>query len=363
MEGAKSVDPTMKKVWIATHDDRVRPEHLDAEAEYSDGIPMNQDFVVGSSYLSQPGDPIGEAEDVINCFTEDQIVKINPRSIKKIYRSFYKGDVITFKLSNGKEFTCTPNHPILTQFGWVAAKELNSSFNLIHANFVKSLTGDFDINDIPITFKEIYNSISVIGYNVRVALINVNFYGDIPNSDVDIISTKNFLLNTYPSFTSKITSNIILKLSNLGMSSFFSNSLLYCRLMMERMRKASHYFISLLCNPSLFFKSGIFKSYQISLASIPYMKSIFANDSLNNIPRNSELFTKPKDAKTRLIQVNDFLLINRGAIRPEDMIGISVITTHDYKGFVYTLETDTQIYEVNSIIARNCRCTIAFIPG
>jgi hypothetical protein len=33
--------------------------------------------------------------------------------------------------------------------------------------------------------------------------------------------------------------------------------------------------------------------------------------------------------------------------------------TH-YDGFVYTLETDNQMYDINSFVARNCRCTVGF---
>lgn len=60
------------KEWLATRDDRTRPTHLQAWADYSEGgdpgpIPLGQTFSVGGSELLYPGDPAGSPEETINC--------------------------------------------------------------------------------------------------------------------------------------------------------------------------------------------------------------------------------------------------------------------------------------------------------
>jgi hypothetical protein len=62
--GAKATGAT-EKYWIATRDNRVRPEHLAAEAQNPKGI--DEPFLIGGIPMECPGDPDGLAEDVINC--------------------------------------------------------------------------------------------------------------------------------------------------------------------------------------------------------------------------------------------------------------------------------------------------------
>ena len=58
------------KEWLATGDDRTRPDHMDAWARYREGgnpgpIPINEAFIVGCAHMMHPGD--GPPEQVCNC--------------------------------------------------------------------------------------------------------------------------------------------------------------------------------------------------------------------------------------------------------------------------------------------------------
>lgn len=63
--GAESMGADLK-VWISVHDDRTREDHLDAEDEYEDGIPLNAYFDVGGDSMMHPGDG-ALPEENINC--------------------------------------------------------------------------------------------------------------------------------------------------------------------------------------------------------------------------------------------------------------------------------------------------------
>jgi Phage Mu protein F like protein len=54
----------LDKVWLASHDDRVRPTHRAADGQRQ---PLNQPFIVGGWPLMYPGDKNGPPEEVINC--------------------------------------------------------------------------------------------------------------------------------------------------------------------------------------------------------------------------------------------------------------------------------------------------------
>jgi hypothetical protein len=58
-----------------------------------------------------------------------------------------------------------------------------------------------------------------------------------------------------------------------------------------------------------------------------------------------------------LDNISDFFDTHTLSVHSDDVIS-SVI--HNYKGYVYTFETTQQMYEINSIIARNCRCAVTY---
>ena len=64
LEAAKSIGLPMTKDWIATRDDRTRDDHLAADGQTVD---LDEKFSVGGESLECPGDPSGDAGNVINC--------------------------------------------------------------------------------------------------------------------------------------------------------------------------------------------------------------------------------------------------------------------------------------------------------
>lgn len=63
-EQAMFVDPNAEKIWLATEDSRTRPSHRAADGQT---VKIGETFNVGGSKLRYPGDPLGAAEDCINC--------------------------------------------------------------------------------------------------------------------------------------------------------------------------------------------------------------------------------------------------------------------------------------------------------
>lgn len=58
----------------------------------------------------------------INCVLGD--TKVSGPRISTAYRREYSGEVVIIRTATGHELTITPNHPILTEVGWLAAGKL-----------------------------------------------------------------------------------------------------------------------------------------------------------------------------------------------------------------------------------------------
>jgi SPP1 gp7 family putative phage head morphogenesis protein len=55
-----------KKEWLATQDDRTRDDHADPDVD-GQVRPIDDAFDVGDDQLMYPGDPDGDADEVVNC--------------------------------------------------------------------------------------------------------------------------------------------------------------------------------------------------------------------------------------------------------------------------------------------------------
>jgi phage portal protein BeeE len=60
------IDEKVLKTWITAGDENVRPTHVEAGAQYADGIPIQEMFHVGNDEMDAPGNGSDPAE-VINC--------------------------------------------------------------------------------------------------------------------------------------------------------------------------------------------------------------------------------------------------------------------------------------------------------
>jgi hypothetical protein len=54
----------MSKEWLATKDDRTRPDHIAADGQQ---VEMNGKFIVGGVLMDRPGDTSAPAEQTVNC--------------------------------------------------------------------------------------------------------------------------------------------------------------------------------------------------------------------------------------------------------------------------------------------------------
>lgn len=131
----------------------------------------------------------------VNCLPGNTLV--TPRGdVTGVSKRWYDGDVIVFRTTSGNELTCTPNHPILTDRGFVPADSIDVGNNVISDSSSQGV-GLSDGNNIdePTPIEDIaesfINSSEVVTRPVPVSPID--FHGDGAGSEVAIIGANRFL--------------------------------------------------------------------------------------------------------------------------------------------------------------------------
>lgn len=106
----------LMRIRIGVNDSRERPEHVAINNEV---VAFDEPYSNGEMV---PGD------NSYNCFVPDTLVQ---GSYVAGLCAEYLGEVLTIRTAGGRELTVTPNHPILTPRGFVAANALSEGDDLI----------------------------------------------------------------------------------------------------------------------------------------------------------------------------------------------------------------------------------------
>ena len=335
----------LKKKWLSTIDGRTRERHINLMGQERE---LDDTF---SNGLMFPGDN-GPASEVVNCFIGETLI-YSDSPIKNSFKHWYEGELITVKTATGIEFTGTPNHPILTDKGWVALGSLNKTYNLVVGNIANDFVSRVNpnINTINTSMVEFHNSVKGIFKSKWVSSALVNFHSYIPHSNVEIVFIKSFLKNWRKSSFFNFVKKINFKFSG------FKRLFLSCYSFINKFRFRSFFtsscFVRFFGNISSFFKRRIFHSNIHCFASVPRFNIRFSKNSINNLPRYSEELSKCLNGFTGVVEFDQIVDINR-----------IVSSCH-----VYNLHTENNLYLINSIpknnskcngkgiIVHNCRCT------
>lgn len=179
-----------EKVWLATEDSRTRPGHAEANGQR---VPLDGFFRLRTQQgttitLRYPGDTNGPPGEIINCFPGDARVS---GDVVGATRHWYEGELVEITTGRGHKLAGTPNHPILTPKGWVAIGSLNEGGDVISRcsarNCDRPSPDGLDVDDVEPRIEKVFDAASRGGERVRVPRLAVNFHGDRPAQDVDVV--------------------------------------------------------------------------------------------------------------------------------------------------------------------------------
>jgi hypothetical protein len=114
-------------------------------------------------------------------------------------KRWFDGEVVIVKTAAGREFTCTPNHPILTDRGWLAAGLLDVGGNIVgyRGGDWVALTGG-DGKNVPAPIHEIAEAVFAAELVSPVPMIPTaeDFHGDGEGSEIAIVWSDRLLSYT-----------------------------------------------------------------------------------------------------------------------------------------------------------------------
>lgn len=338
----------LKKVWMATPDGRTRDWHIDMDGQE---VGIHENFIDGlGNELEYPGDPVGDPATVYNCFIGETSVAVNS-DVVRTYKHEYDGDLITIKTAGGVEFTCTPNHPILTTNGWIHANLLNKGNNIL-VTFIgdeRTFRSNPYIKHVFTRFDAVHKFFDK-GICQRATALDVNFHGDIPTADVEIVTEERFLRDNRDVGGSKFINEFLFKSSDVP---FASDSTL-----MEHFGGVG--------KPTLGDVSGEGKAFSFFGCGLRHSKI----HGLRPVAWGDSGFFKPIDdnGSCDTVILGECLNGFTGMVFADEIIYVNVVRSH---AFVYNLQSENGYYYVNNIIAendeknngimaiaKNCRCTM-----
>ena len=336
-ERAQRLGIDMEIEWLATLDGRTRSSHRALDGER---IQLGEKF---SNGLRWPADPYGPASEIWNCFVGD--TKAVPLGgLQRSFRRFYDGDAVTVVTASGVNFTCTPNHPILTSEGWVLAGLLDDSYDLFVADLGNGLDSSGvkpDIKHVGASLEAIHEFVSVPLDN-RASSLGVYFHEDVLARNVDVVTEERALRVNQKTLGLEPIDEISLELPDTLASSdgpkmkFVGTPMTPPDSLMSSGSK-----------PRALLGSGIRHALEHGL------RTVSGSDSS---PLESDIYDTSTDAEV----LGESLHALSAVVKLDHVVNVDVhpIATH-----VYNLQTESGTYLASSsdniqvyIIAHNCRC-------
>ena len=348
---AEEMGIEVRKKWLATLDQRTRDTHqaLDGQEQ-----PIDEPFVVDGMKIDYPGDPLAPPELVYNCFVGETSAYTNCE-IERSYCHEYKGELIEIETSCGVKFTCTPNHPILTLGGWVSAASLHNGDDLLVTKVGNRLGfgRNCNVKHVLSCMKTFHDSFKGSGLVSRNSTLSVNFHGDIPASEVEIITKKRFLPdNRNPGISERIKKFLF----ELPYKAFACK----CSFMKHlwRIGFSTFSFICGKCKSFPLFWGRFGHSQKHGLRPIALFNPGGVQPLNDNVAGNIQIISNCLDGFTGIVLADNIISVNKCSG-----------CTH-----VYNLQTENGYYFVNTIITKsagkrngfaaishNCRCTLTYV--
>jgi hypothetical protein len=242
----------------------------------------------------------------------------------------------------GYETTISPNHPVLTDRGWIAAGKLKLTDNVAYSTRREWEVGvELDSEDMPTMIEEIASTFGKTGgvTTVEVETTSPDFHSDGEGSKVAVIRTNRLLVNGRDTMVHK---NIFYQLFRRIQNSL----LLYSQRTFDE-------FFRLYCTTFSRYVSGSNLGSSLSLGHMgPFYRFGLALCSKGDIhpleeldqdlPSDAELFKEAVDGGAGPIQFGKLVDIRRD---------------RNFSGHVYNLDSGGY-YIANGLVVKNCRCAI-----
>lgn len=267
--------------------------------------------------------------------------EVQGEEVSGVSQRWYEGEVVEITTRNGHQLTGTPNHPILTQRGWIPLGLLVEGDSVFSSSRSQGMTLDtvVDIQDRPPCMKQVFDLASIAGTIVRHRGVKEEFHGDGFESDVDVVLPEGFLLD-----------NIVPQLSYPFRQGIFPESFMgKGGLPTER---ESMQMVVGLGNEAITSMSG--RHSVSTLLRRPSGVHQFPGSGVATDGDSPTFQVGPYMMRSQIIATPEGLSRLPSDVRRDDVVSVRKKT---FAGHVYNLQTKGHWYIANGIVAHNCEFT------
>ena len=204
-------DRFVKKRWRHSGKANEREDHLafgGTEAEWG------EPFVLPSgARMMHPRDAsLGAgASDIVKCYAP--WVPISPIGLQRSIARRYCGELVHLSIGGEVDLAVTPNHPVLTQRGWLRADLVVEGDYLVECSSLGlpiEAARQPEIGDAYPTAEQLHNAAQALGYTVRAPRADVNLHGERPDEDVDVVTVNDGLRGRLQALSLKVFGDLSL---------------------------------------------------------------------------------------------------------------------------------------------------------
>lgn len=161
--------------------ERIRPRYWrrTLQGEYSCGLCV---IAATNRYRVEELNPIHP-----NCIPEGSRVRAD--GVLAVARRRYAGELAILATAHGNDVSVTPNHPVLTHRGWVAARDVGEGDHLVNSARLdrESRNGPHERQRPPL-IEDVWYAASVTGF-VRMPMAPEDFHGDGADGEIEVVRT------------------------------------------------------------------------------------------------------------------------------------------------------------------------------
>lgn len=272
--------------------------------------------------------------------------RIAAQSISASSERWYDGEFIIILTAGGKQLSCTPNHPILTQSGWVAAGELDvGSYVVAASGGYWETAGNNKHQYMPTTIKEITETFrcsrQVITSEVPVS--PEDFHSDGIGSEVAIIRSDRLLVDKW----NVVLGKQVTELPFIEGDSPMSMSLLN--------RQGS---VASFLKTDMSSTGRSMSGYSLPMAFGGRHLRPLKEFGISASAWRNVVIDQPLVDRTTIdpILLGQLILGNSAEVTLDQIVDRKVSSFH---GYVYNLQTESGAYLAEGIVTHNCRCWLA----
>jgi len=271
-----------------------------------------------------------------HCVTPDTV--LDSADVELGTRRLYSGTAVELACGS-RRLTITPNHPVLTERGWIAAGEVYQGDYLVSAPFGQRPTWRKpDVERKPTKAAELFDTLWYFGVRQRMPGLGMQFHGDRGNGQIDVVRPDRLLWNNtqapplQPATHLPFANPELLRTNDLTSHCLTSQFL-------RGVPVAPARSVCSRGHSKSFIRRHGGDSQALAFTATAQGDSVLRQPVTDGLPANSQIGTDSPNGFTPEIALDQVTHVRRFA----------------YDGHVYNLQTSSNWYLANGFIVHNCQ--------